>query len=416
MMGNTFSDLGTGVSLVTRVRFDATSTSTGAPAPQNRNSPAATTPLLSISKPSSIVKSEFCYVCVRIMLRDYCCCSHGVRSSDPPDIADRDPVLLVSGIAGSILNSKRKKFGFETRVWVRILLADLEFRKKLWSIYNPETGYTEPLDDSTEIIVPQDDYGLYAIDILDPSTSTGMSSDYGGCGGKACFCASVGLRFIKKLKPGDDPAMAPKLLKDIKYPDYPKMIEVRVVNKWYTRGNILQFSYLFVDITGYGVETQAPLTDEIDLERMISLQQCYRITNYTTVKARTYSPVVPNPISILISKHTHFQPVVNESIPLYYFNFVTLDELEDRLPKGSPLSDYVGRAESVTEMMPTTEKKTGNTIYLRRVVIMDDRSRPIEVTLWEDKGRAVDKAAALHQIVAVTATYAKKFLRDIQLT
>ncbi|KAI3459118.1 hypothetical protein Pfo_015781 [Paulownia fortunei] len=64
---------------------------------------------------------------------------------------------------------ERKKFGFETRVWVRILLADLEFKKKLWSVYNPETGYTEPLDDSAEIIVPQDDYGLYAIDILDPS-------------------------------------------------------------------------------------------------------------------------------------------------------------------------------------------------------------------------------------------------------
>lgn len=26
------------------------------------------------------------------------------------------------------------------------------------------------LDDSSEIVVPQDDYGLYAIDILDPST------------------------------------------------------------------------------------------------------------------------------------------------------------------------------------------------------------------------------------------------------
>ncbi|KAL2549301.1 phospholipase A(1) LCAT3-like [Forsythia ovata] len=56
------------------------------------------------------------------------------------DVADLDPVLLVSGIAGSILNSKSKKFGFETRVWVRILLADLEFKKKLFSIYNPKTG------------------------------------------------------------------------------------------------------------------------------------------------------------------------------------------------------------------------------------------------------------------------------------
>jgi hypothetical protein len=31
------------------------------------------------------------------------------------------------------------------------------------------SGYTEALDDSTEILVPDDDYGLYAIDILDPS-------------------------------------------------------------------------------------------------------------------------------------------------------------------------------------------------------------------------------------------------------
>ncbi|KAL0324392.1 UNVERIFIED_CONTAM: Phospholipase A(1) LCAT3 [Sesamum calycinum] len=105
------------------------------------------------------------------MLRDYCCCCcYGAPSFDSADIADRDPVLLVSGIGGSILNSKRKKFGFQTRVWVRILLADLEFKKKIWCIYNPETGYTESLDDSTEIVVPQDDYGLYAIDILDPST------------------------------------------------------------------------------------------------------------------------------------------------------------------------------------------------------------------------------------------------------
>ncbi|KAL0302913.1 UNVERIFIED_CONTAM: Phospholipase A(1) LCAT3 [Sesamum radiatum] len=99
------------------------------------------------------------------MLRDYCCCCYGAPTFDSADIADRDPVLLVSGIGGSILHSKRKKFGFQTRVWVRILLADLEFKKKIWSIYNPETGYTEPLDDSTEIVVPQDDYGLYAIDI-----------------------------------------------------------------------------------------------------------------------------------------------------------------------------------------------------------------------------------------------------------
>ncbi|KNA18716.1 hypothetical protein SOVF_068220 [Spinacia oleracea] len=101
-----------------------------------------------------------------------CPCFFGSRVTDSDgDSADRDPVVLVSGMGGSILNSKSKNslFGFQTRVWVRIFLADLEFKRKLWSIYNPTTGYTEELDKSSEIVVPDDDHGLYAIDILDPS-------------------------------------------------------------------------------------------------------------------------------------------------------------------------------------------------------------------------------------------------------
>ncbi|KAG6703428.1 hypothetical protein I3843_07G081600 [Carya illinoinensis] len=106
---------------------------------------------------------------VEQMFGGLCSCPcFGERSSDA-DGSDVDPVLLISGMGGSILHSKKKKFGFETRVWVRILLADLEFKKKVWSVYNPTTGYTETLDDDTEILVPDDDYGLYAIDILDPS-------------------------------------------------------------------------------------------------------------------------------------------------------------------------------------------------------------------------------------------------------
>nr|CAD1838985.1 unnamed protein product [Ananas comosus var. bracteatus] len=53
--------------------------------------------------------------------------------------------------------------------WVRVFLANLEFKKYLWSMYNADTGYTEPLDSDVEICVPEDEYGLQAIDILDPS-------------------------------------------------------------------------------------------------------------------------------------------------------------------------------------------------------------------------------------------------------
>lgn len=78
---------------------------------------------------------------VEQMFGGLCSCPcFGERSSDA-DGSDVDPVLLISGMGGSILHSKKKKFGFETRVWVRILLADLEFKKKVWSVYNPTTGH-----------------------------------------------------------------------------------------------------------------------------------------------------------------------------------------------------------------------------------------------------------------------------------
>lgn len=88
-----------------------------------------------------------------------------------------DPVLLIPGIAGSILNAVDEN-GNEERVWVRILAADHEFRDKLWSRYDSSTGKTVSLDPKTIIQVPGDRYGLYAIDVLDPDMVIGRESVY----------------------------------------------------------------------------------------------------------------------------------------------------------------------------------------------------------------------------------------------
>ncbi|MQL71134.1 hypothetical protein Taro_003454 [Colocasia esculenta] len=69
-----------------------------------------------------------------------CLGRRGRRSEAGDDAPELDPVLLVSGMGGSILNARSRKGGGEMRVWVRILLADLEFKKTLWSVYNAETG------------------------------------------------------------------------------------------------------------------------------------------------------------------------------------------------------------------------------------------------------------------------------------
>lgn len=90
---------------------------------------------------------------------------------------DLDPVLLVPGIAGSILQAVDEN-GKSERVWVRIIGADYKFRTKLWSRFDPSTGKTMSLDPKTKVMVPEDRYGLYAIDVLDPDMILGTECVY----------------------------------------------------------------------------------------------------------------------------------------------------------------------------------------------------------------------------------------------
>ncbi|CAL9781887.1 unnamed protein product [Musa acuminata subsp. burmannicoides] len=106
------------------------------------------------------------------LIRSIELCLRLVKKQQPLVDPNLDPVLLVPGIAGSILNAVDDN-GKEERVWVRILGADHEFRAKVWSQFDPATGKTISLDEKSRIMVPEDRYGLYAIDCLDPDMIVG---------------------------------------------------------------------------------------------------------------------------------------------------------------------------------------------------------------------------------------------------
>ncbi|KAK3041226.1 hypothetical protein RJ639_028486 [Escallonia herrerae] len=74
-----------------------------------------------------------------------------------------DPVLLVPGIAGSLLNAVDES-GKEERVW---FVSSVPIASKSVS-----------LDPKTRISVPDDRFGLYAIDVLDPDMAIGRDSVY----------------------------------------------------------------------------------------------------------------------------------------------------------------------------------------------------------------------------------------------
>lgn len=100
-----------------------------------------------------------------------------IKKQQPLINPNLDPVLLVPGIAGSMLHAVDAD-GNHERVWVRILGADSEFREKLWSRFNPVTGKTVSIDEKIEIVVPEDRYGLYSIDVLDPDMIIGSECVY----------------------------------------------------------------------------------------------------------------------------------------------------------------------------------------------------------------------------------------------
>ena len=62
-----------------------------------------------------------------------------IHDTDEEEPTGLNPILLVPGIGGSILNAVDRN-GKAERVWVRLFMADHEFRQRLWSKYNEETG------------------------------------------------------------------------------------------------------------------------------------------------------------------------------------------------------------------------------------------------------------------------------------
>ena len=62
------------------------------------------------------------------------------------------------------------------------------------------SGYVDPLDPDIEIVVPDDDSGLYAIDILDPSWVSLLKVIYYGNANRYLIMAKFGKIYSFKLR------------------------------------------------------------------------------------------------------------------------------------------------------------------------------------------------------------------------
>ncbi|MFS8032725.1 putative nucleic acid-binding, replication factor A [Helianthus anomalus] len=204
---------------------------------------------------------------------------------------------------------------------------------------------------------------------------------------------------------------------DINPNQVPIPLHIRVINRWktqitdYLKSRTIDqdLCYLFVDKHGSAIEATANPNKEAYLESKLKISSCYKVDKYLVIKSRDYMRVVPHDATLRLGSTATFEPIDDNSIPTYYYNFSTYDMLASRMANPRPLTDYIGRVETVS---PPLRRGSKNII---KVKIQDEWKNVIEITFWKQTMFPYEKEKALGQLLAVTATVVTDFQQNLQL-
>ncbi|KAD6794516.1 hypothetical protein E3N88_05412 [Mikania micrantha] len=134
---------------------------------------------------------------------------------------------------------------------------------------------------------------------------------------------------------------------------------------------------------GDGIEARADIDMKKYFEAIIQVKSCYTVTKYVVVENTSYMPVLKHEASLKIGKKAQFEPLSDDSIPHYFFQFASYDELDDRMKPPKQLTDYIGIVEKNFEKITTTGKT------LRKVNLKDVSNKSVQITLWPDKAHLI---------------------------
>ncbi|KAL8191854.1 hypothetical protein R6Q57_028585 [Mikania cordata] len=168
----------------------------------------------------------------------------------------------------------------------------------------------------------------------------------------------------------------------------------------------------FYALQGDGIEARAEIDMKKYFEAIIQVKSCYTVTKYVVVENTSYMPVLKHETSLKIGKKAQFEPLSDDSIPHYFFQFASYDELDDRMKPPKQLTDYIGIVEKNFEKITNTGKT------LRKVNLKDVRLR--QITTTDVTQPTTEKAITIHDLLDHLSTAGKlKFtcvarIKDIQ--
>ncbi|KAJ0790317.1 putative nucleic acid-binding, replication factor A [Helianthus annuus] len=201
---------------------------------------------------------------------------------------------------------------------------------------------------------------------------------------------------------------------DVKPNQMPLPLHIRVIKKWKTQTmdylksqtTDQDLCYLFEDKHGTAIEATANPKKEADFDSKLKIGSCYKVSAYIAIKSRDYMKVVPHGATLRLGATAVFEPLHDDSIPTYYYNFATYDTLASRKANRKPLTDYIGRVENVSPPL----RRAGKVV--KKVKIQDEW---LVITFWAHTMFPYEKENAMGQLLAVTATMVTVFEENLQL-
>ncbi|KAD4888707.1 hypothetical protein E3N88_20780 [Mikania micrantha] len=160
---------------------------------------------------------------------------------------------------------------------------------------------------------------------------------------------------------------------------------------------------------GDAIEARADIDMKKYFEAIIQVKSCYTVTKYVVVENTSYMPVLKHEASLKIGKKAQFEPLSDDSIPHYFFQFASYDELDDRMKPPKQLTGIVEKSfEKITN--------TGKT--LRKVNLKDVSNKSVQITLWPDKAHLIGNDVVQGDVVAITSTKVTQFdtLKQLEST
>ncbi|MFS7927156.1 hypothetical protein Hanom_Chr04g00305641 [Helianthus anomalus] len=89
---------------------------------------------------------------------------------------------------------------------------------------------------------------------------------------------------------------------------------------------------------GAAIEATANPKKEAIFDSKLKIGSCYKVSEYIAIKSRDYMKVVPHGVTLRLGATAVFEPLHDDSIPTYYYNFATYDMLASQKANPKPLT------------------------------------------------------------------------------